>query len=205
MMLSWSSKEMVRVFERAIDDYHIADSVDFISENPFRGDAVRGVLYDKCMVDTIQWHLEDIVRDPAINADYGMEIKRRIDRSNQVRTETVEKIDDGLLKEISPKSFLPEARLNTESPGWAIDRLSILCLKIYHMNFEANRADADHQHKAQCLNKLHVLKEQQKDLCLAIDQLIDDIRKGKRIARVYHQMKMYNDESLNPVLYAKKS
>lgn len=196
---------MVRVFERAIDDYHITDSVDFIPQNPFRGEEVKSVLYDKCMIDTIQWHLEDIIRDPNIDDAYGMEIKRRIDRSNQVRTETVEKIDDALLKEISPKEFLPEARLNTESPGWAIDRLSILCLKIFHMNVEANRADADNQHKTQCLNKLHVLKEQQKDLCLAVDQLIDDIRKGKRIARVYHQMKMYNDESLNPVLYGKKS
>ena len=204
-MLNWNSKEMVRVFERAIDDYHITDSVDFIPQNPFRGEEVKSVLYDKCMIDTIQWHLEDIIRDPNIDDAYGMEIKRRIDRSNQVRTETVEKIDDALLKEISPKEFVPEARLNTESPGWAIDRLSILCLKIFHMNIEANRVDADNQHKTQCLNKLHVLKEQQKDLCLAVDQLIDDIRKGKRIARVYHQMKMYNDESLNPVLYGKKS
>ena len=203
-MSNWTAGQMVRVFERAIDDYHIEDSVDIRPENPYDRDTFYHTLYEKCMTDTIQWHLEDIVRDPAIDDKYGMEIKRRIDRSNQVRTDAVEKLDDQLLAEISPKEFKLEARLNTESPGWAIDRLSILCLKLYHMEVEANRADADNEHKANCLRKLNVLKEQQSDLCLAIDQLIEDIQNGDRIARVYRQMKMYNDEKLNPVLYGKK-
>ena len=203
-MSDWNSREMVRVFERAIDDYHIRDDVDHRPENPYDQDDYRAVLYDKCMIDTVQWHLEDIVRDPHIDSDYGMEIKRRIDKSNQHRTETVEKLDDQLLRAIGPEAFSPSARINTESPGWAIDRLSILSLKIFHMNIEAGRADAENDHKAACMRKLNTLKEQQKDLCLAIDQLIEDIQSGERIARVYHQMKMYNDETLNPVLYGKK-
>nr|MBS0037554.1 DUF4254 domain-containing protein [Saprospiraceae bacterium] len=195
---------MVQVFERAIDDYHLEDDVNVRPETPFSKEDNRATLYDKCMIDTVQWHLEDIVRDPGIKSDFGMEIKRKIDASNQVRTETVEKLDDQLLSQITPADFEAEARINTESPGWAIDRLSILCLKIYHMNVEASRANADNEHKAGCMRKLHILKEQQKDLCLAIDQLIEDIQAGKRLAKVYHQMKMYNDETLNPVLYGQK-
>lgn len=203
-MTDWSANKMVLVFERAINDYHIEDNVDFDPLNPFIKGSNDATLYDKCMIDTVQWHLEDIIRDPGIEDSYGMEIKRRIDKSNQHRTETVEKVDDLILAEILPQSFIKEARINTESPGWAIDRLSILCLKIYHMNVEAGRADASNDHKSQCLKKLHILKEQQKDLCLAIDQLIEDIKAGRRIAKVYHQMKMYNDDSTNPVLYKRK-
>lgn len=195
---------MIRIFERAIDDYHIEDSVDIKPDNPYDEDTFYHTLYEKCIIDTIQWHLEDIIRDPAIDNAYGMEIKRRIDRSNQVRTDTVERLDDQLLSNIIPENYSPEARLNTESPGWAIDRLSILCLKIYHMEAETNRPDAHNEHKAACLNKLAVLRHQQDDLSLAINQLVDDISSGMRIAKVYRQMKMYNDEALNPVLYARK-
>lgn len=203
-MNNWTAAKMVDIFERAIDDYHIEDNVDIKPANPYDKTTFYHTLYEKCLIDTIQWHLEDIVRDPEIDNAYGMEIKRRIDKSNQVRTDTVEKLDDQLLSRISPESFSAEARLNTESPGWAIDRLSILCLKVFHMEIEAHRPDAENDHKASCLKKLNVLKEQQADLCLAINQLIEDIQNGVRMAKVYRQMKMYNDEQLNPILYGKK-
>jgi len=195
---------MVDIFERAIDDYHIEDSVDIKPANPYDETTFYHTLYKKCLIDTIQWHLEDIIRDPEIDDAYGMEIKRRIDRYNQERTDTVEQLDYQLLSRISPETFSAEARINTESLGWAIDRLSILCLKVYHMEIEAHRPDADNDHKASCLKKLNMLKGQQADLCLAINQLIEDIQNGVRIARVYRQMKMYNDEKLNPILYEKK-
>ena len=161
-------------------------------------------LYRKCWIDTVQWHLEDIIRDPGIDPAAALQLKRRIDRSNQERTDLVEEIDSQLREKYKDVKPLPEATINTESPAWAIDRLSILALKIYHMREQAGRADADAEHRAKCAAKLDVLLEQQTDLGTAICQLLDDIEAGRKYMKVYRQMKMYNDPATNPVLYARK-
>lgn len=196
--------EMMALFQLTIEDYHEKDDVDQAMKMPFPKDSLQEMLYHKCWIDTVQWHLEDIIRDPEIKADKALEIKRRIDASNQNRTDMVEQIDDSILvlyKDVEPQSF---ARLNTESPGWAIDRLSILALKLYHMNIEAQRKDIDEGLQAKNQHKLSVLQIQEQDLCTAVDQLLSDLSTGKRIAKVYRQMKMYNDPELNPVLYQNK-
>lgn len=189
-------------FTKAIDDYHVTDNVDTPISNPYGHDTIENRLYLKCWIDTVQWHLEDLVRDPHIDPVKGMAIKRRIDRSNQDRTDLVEQIDSWFRQHFSDVTPLPDARLNTESPAWAVDRLSILALKIYHMREQAERQDATEEHRQRCHDKLEVLLEQQKDLALAIDQLLDDIQAGRKYMKVYRQMKMYNDPSTNPVLYA---
>lgn len=192
------------IFRRAIDDYHRYDDVDRPLENPFAKGSLDALLYEKCWVDTVQWHLEDIIRDPQIDPAAALLLKRRIDASNQVRTDMVEYIDSWFLdryKEVKPTT---EARLNTETPAWAIDRLSILSLKIYHMRAETQRGDVDDDHRAKCRAKLDVLLTQQVDLSRAIEELIEDIEAGRKYMKVYKQMKMYNDPALNPVLYASK-
>ena len=193
-----------RIFERAIADYHRRDDVDQPMENPFEAGSIDALLYHKCWIDTVQWHLEDIIRDPQIDPVKALEIKRRIDRSNQVRTDMVEYIDSWLLDKYREVTPLPTARLNTETPAWAIDRLSILALKIYHMRCETERTDVDEAHRAACRKKLDVLLSQQVDLSRAIEELIEDIEAGRKYMKTYKQMKMYNDPSLNPVLYAAK-
>ena len=193
-----------RIFNRAIDDYHRFDDVDHPVGNPFDEGSLDHLLYMKNWVDTVQWHLEDIIRDPQIDPVEALAIKRRIDKSNQDRTDLVELIDSFFLDKYKNVKVLPDATINTESPAWAIDRLSILTLKIYHMREEANRPDATAEHKARCEQKLAVLMEQKKDLSMALDQLLSDIRDGKKYMKVYKQMKMYNDPALNPVLYGKK-
>jgi hypothetical protein len=157
----------------------------------------------KCWIDTVQWHYEDLIRDPHINPTEALQLKRRIDRSNQDRTDLVEEIDSYFRRLYSEVTPLPDARLNTESPAWAVDRLSILALKIYHMKEQVDRTDASDDHRQRCQQKLAVLLEQQKDLSLAIDQLLDDYATGRKVMKVYRQMKMYNDPSTNPVLYKK--
>jgi len=192
------------IFEAAINDYHVADNVDTPINNPYQKGTIEHDLYLKCWIDTVQWHFEDIIRDPAIEPSAALVLKRRIDKSNQDRTDLVERIDSYFLtlyKDVTP---LPEATINTESPAWAIDRLSILALKIYHMRLEAERKDATADHRQKCAAKLNVLLEQQKDLSSAINTLIEDIANGKKYMKVYKQMKMYNDTETNPVLYAKK-
>lgn len=192
------------IFEAAINDYHVADNVDTPINNPYQKGTIEHDLYLKCWIDTVQWHFEDIIRDPAIEPSAALVLKRRIDKSNQDRTDLVERIDSYFLtlyKDVTP---LPEATINTESPAWAIDRLSILALKIYHMRLEAERKDATADHRQKCATKLNVLLEQQKDLSSAINTLIEDIANGKKYMKVYKQMKMYNDTETNPVLYAKK-
>lgn len=192
------------IFNKAIDDYHVTDNVDTPINNPYERDSIDNRLYLKCWIDTVQWHLEDIIRDPHIDPMEALGIKRRIDRSNQDRTDLVEQIDSYFRQKYSDVTPLPDARLNTESPAWAVDRLSILALKIYHMRGQTQRTDASEEHKARCQAKLNVLLEQQKDLSLAIDQLLEDIEEGRKYMKVYRQMKMYNDPSTNPVLYSKK-
>ena len=191
------------IFDKTIADYHKFDNVDKAIENPYTEKSIEYFLYLKNWIDTVQWHLEDIIRDPEINPTEALNIKRRIDKSNQDRTDLVELIDSYFLdkyKDIKPKT---EARLNTESPAWAIDRLSILALKIYHMQQEADRANATTEHKESASKKLQILLTQRKDLSLAIEELIEDIESGNKYMKVYKQMKMYNDPSLNPVLYGK--
>lgn len=192
------------IFNKAIDDYHVTDNVDTPINNPYERESIDNRLYLKCWIDTVQWHLEDIIRDPHIDPIEALSIKRRIDRSNQDRTDLVEQIDSYFRQKYSDVTPLPDARLNTESPAWAVDRLSILTLKIYHMKEQTQRTDATEEHKARCQAKLNVLLEQQKDLSLAIDQLLEDIQEGRKYMKVYRQMKMYNDPSTNPVLYGKK-
>ena len=192
------------IFERAIDDYHRTDHVDAPVHNPYPTPGIEADLYLKNWIDTVQWHLEDIIRDPDIDPLRALKIKRRIDRSNQERTDLVERIDSYFLTLYRDVQPLPGATINTESPAWAVDRLSILALKIYHMREEAGRTDADPEHIAACRRKLAVLTEQRADLSTALDQLLDDIAHGRKYMKVYRQMKMYNDPSLNPVLYGKK-
>lgn len=192
------------VFEQSIADYHLSDHVDAAMHNPFPADTLENLLYQKNWIDTVQWHLEDIIRHPAIDPTEALSIKRRIDRSNQHRTDLVEDIDAFLLQTIA--TVAPEsASLNTETPAWAIDRLSILALKIYHMQLEALRSDADDNHRAACQRKLDILLLQRIDLSASIDDLLEDIASGRKRMRLYKQMKMYNDESLNPVLYRQKN
>ena len=189
------------VFSQAIRDYHLKDHVDTPINNPYERDTIEFSLYTKCWIDTVQWHLEDIIRDPHIDPVEALGLKRRIDRSNQDRTDLVEEIDSYFRTLYAEVQVLPEATLNTESPAWAIDRLSILALKIWHMKEQTERKDADAEHIAKCKAKLDVLLEQQVDLSKAIDQLLDDIKAGRKYMKVYRQMKMYNDPSTNPVLY----
>lgn len=198
------SESCNRIFNQAIEDYHVKDNVDTPINNPYERESINNRLYLKCWIDTVQWHLEDIIRDPHINPVDALSLKRRIDLSNQDRTDLVEQIDSHFRQKYSDVNVLPDARINTESPAWAVDRLSILALKIYHMREQAERTDADDAHIDKCRSKLNVLLEQQIDLGTAIDQLLDDIEAGRKYMKVYRQMKMYNDPSTNPVLYAKK-
>ena len=192
------------IFGQAIRDYHLTDNVDTPMNNPYNRGTIDYNLYMKCWIDTVQWHFEDIIRDPHIDPTEALQLKRRIDRSNQDRTDLVEEIDTYFRKQYSEVKPLPDARLNTESPAWAVDRLSILALKIYHMKEQVERKDAETAHRDKCAEKLSVLLEQQKDLGLAIDQLLEDIESGRKYMKVYRQMKMYNDPSTNPVLYKKQ-
>ncbi|MBR6321201.1 MAG: DUF4254 domain-containing protein [Prevotella sp.] len=189
------------IFNQAIRDYHLTDNVDTPIKNPYDRDSIDYSLYLKCWIDTVQWHYEDIIRNPHIDPTEALALKRRIDRSNQDRTDLVENIDSYFRQIFSDVTPMADARLNTESPAWAVDRLSILALKIYHMREQVERQDASAEHKARCQAKLDVLLEQQKDLSLAIDQLLEDYKDGRKVMKVYRQMKMYNDPSTNPVLY----
>ena len=195
---SWS------IFNQAINDYHKTDNVDTPISNPYQAGTIEADLYLKNWIDTVQWHFEDIIRDPQIDPQAALILKRRIDKSNQDRTDLVERIDSYFYTKYHNVATLDGATINTESPAWAIDRLSILALKIYHMKEQADRTDASDEHRQKCQAKLNVLLEQQVDLSTAIDQLLDDIQAGRKYMKVYRQMKMYNDPSTNPVLYKKQ-
>ena len=192
-----------KIFNQAIADYHIKDNIDTPINNPFEEGTIENRLYLKCWIDTVQWHFEDIIRDPQIDPAEALVLKRRIDKSNQDRTDLVEQIDSYFREVYKDVKVLDDARINTESPAWAVDRLSILALKIYHMKEQVERPEASAEHKAKCQAKLDVLLEQQVDLSTAIDQLLEDIEAGRKYMKVYRQMKMYNDPSTNPVLYKK--
>ena len=199
-----STESILPIFNQAIVDYHKYDDVDHPCENPFEEKTIEWYLYNKAWIDTVQWHLEDLIRDPHIDPVEALALKRRIDKSNQDRTDLVEMIDSYYLQLFQRVEPQLDATLNTESPAWAIDRLSILQLKIYHMKVEVERADVSMEHKAKCQAKLDVLMEQNTDLCTAIDQLMECYQKGVKVMKVYKQMKMYNDPALNPVLYGQK-
>ncbi|WP_234111177.1 DUF4254 domain-containing protein [Chryseobacterium sp. R2A-55] len=190
-----------KIFDQSISDYHVKDDVDSGENNPFENGSLEQLLYAKNWIDTVQWHLEDIIRDENIDPVDALKIKRRIDSSNQKRTDLVEFIDSWFLHKLNQITPNSDAKINTETPAWAVDRLSILALKVYHMALEANRESATEEHRLKCTEKLNILLEQKKDLSEAINQLISDIENGKVKMKVYKQMKMYNDESLNPVLY----
>ncbi len=193
-----------QVFEQSIKDYHVHDNVDQPVSNPYPKEKIEHLLYLKNWIDTVQWHFEDLIRDPQIDPVAALALKRRIDAFNQERTDMVEYIDSYFLqkyKDVQPKET---AKINSESPAWAIDRFSILALKIHHMREEAVRAEASPEHRAACQAKLDILLEQRKDLATAIDDLLADIASGDKYMKVYRQMKMYNDEALNPVLYQNK-
>ena len=198
------SKTCNSIFQQVIDDYHLQDFVQAKKSNPYSNSKLfEKMIYDKCWIDTVQWHLEDIIRKPNISPEEALQIKRKIDSSNQDRTDFVEDLDDYFFKIFSNSSPSNEAILNTETPAWAIDRLSILALKIYHMSEEANRNSASHDHRQKCAAKLDTLISQRINLSKAIDQLLENISQGRVIISTYKQMKMYNDESLNPELYSK--
>jgi len=198
-----NAEKCIEIFNRAITDYHIHDDVYAPIQNPFSEGSIERVLYLKSWIDTVQWHYEDIIRDPNINPIEGMELKRKIDKSNQHRTDVVELLDDyyiSLFEKVTPQS---SATLNTESPGWVVDRISILCLKIYHMKEQVTRSDVSEEHKQQCSNKLAILLDQKNDLTTSFNGLLDEFAHGTKKIKVYRQMKMYNDNTLNPVLYKK--
>jgi len=194
------------IFNRCINDYHQKDNVYAEMNNPYdKENLIEHLLYNKNWIDTVQWHLEDIIRDPEIDPNEAIKIKRWIDKSNQERTDMVEYIDSWFLQKYANVEIQPDAKINTESPAWAIDRFSILALKVYHMREEANREGASDEHRKNCQDKLDVLLEQHKDLSTAIEELIEDIEAGRKYMKVYKQMKMYNDDELNPVLRERKN
>jgi len=194
-----------KIFQDVIAKYHIINTVDQPFTNPYaESDLLEHLLYRKCWIDTVQWHYEDIIRDPQIDPVAALTLKRKIDASNQDRTDMVEYIDSYFLDQYSDVQVKEDATINTESPAWGVDRLSILALKIYHMNEEATRTDASDEHKAACQIKLDILLEQRVDLSTAIDTLLADIENGDKYMKVYKQMKMYNDDELNPVLRGQK-
>ena len=192
------------IFNQSTQAYQQHPDINGVEKNPFQENSLEYLLYHKSRIDNIQWDLEDLIRNPEIEPSEALKLKRRIDKSNQDRTDMVEKLDDYFLekyKDIKPNS---DARLNTESIAWALDRLSILALKLYHMGVQTKRTDASEAHVNKCQRKLAVLEIQKKDLLRAIDELMEDIAAGRRVIKIYRQMKMYNDPSLNPVLYQQK-
>ena len=200
----FDTRQAYLIFNQAIEDYHKFDNVDHPCENPFKEGTLEWLLYEKVWIDTVQWHLEDLIRDPSIDPVEALALKRRIDKSNQDRTDVVELIDGFFYQMFHDVKPLPKASLNTESPAWAIDRFCILQLKIYHMKVETERTDVSEEHRKQCDGKLTVLLFQHKDLWKAIDQLLEDYQSGAKEMKVYKQMKMYNDPNLNPVLYGQR-
>lgn len=198
------SKLCNKIFQDAINDYHIHNNIDQAVQNPYKTGTLEHLLYLKCWIDTVQWHMEDVVRNPDIDPVEGLQWKRRIDASNQERTDVVEYIDSYFLEEYKEVTPLSNAKINSESPAWVVDRLSILALKVFHMTEETQRKNVSDEHILNCSDKLRILLNQQVDLSSSLDELITDIENGVKYMKVYKQMKMYNDPALNPVLYNTK-
>jgi Protein of unknown function (DUF4254) len=203
--MSIKAENCYRVFSRVVADYHDYDDINRIQENPYPRNTVEHLLYKKTWIDSVQWHLEDMIRDPQINPEEALQIKRRIDAYNQHRTDTVEYIDDYFFNQYRHVLCMENARINTESLGWALDRLSILCLKEYHINIELARIDCSLSHRQNCQQRKNIINAQREDLLLSINGLVEDIEQGRIALKTYKQLKMYNDEAFNPVLYKKKS
>ena len=197
------AEHCITIFNQSINHYHIDDNVDAPFQNPFEKNNLDSLLYRKNWIDTVQWHLEDIIRDPEIEPNEALVVKRRIDKSNQERTDIVEQLDEYFYNQYKEIPKVDEVKLNTETPAWTLDRLSILQLKIYHMQLESEREEVDESHRSNCKTKLFVLQEQEKDLARAINDLMNDLESGNKMMKLYKQMKMYNEESLNPILYKK--
>ena len=197
------AEECNNLFNKCIVRYHVLDTVDQSLE-PIEGSEIEQLLYQKCWIDSVQWHYEDLIRDPEIDPTEGMALKRLIDASNQRRTDMVEQIDDWFLAQFGAANADENATVNTESPAWVVDRLSILALKIYHMREQVERDNVNVVHVEQAKVKLVVLNEQQVDLSTSFNELLADISDGKRVMKVYRQMKLYNDPATNPILYKNK-
>lgn len=195
--------EIFNLFERQIAEYHKIDSVDEPSHNPFSVGTFEHLLWEKSHIDTVQWHLEDLIRPDDVDPVEALRLKRWIDRSNQNRTDMVERIDDYYMAQFQAVPHRPDATINTETPAWAIDRLSILALKLYHFGIEVARTDVGPEHHQKCLAKYNTLLQQKSDLIQAIDTLLSELSEGRKVMKLYRQMKMYNDPALNPMLYNK--
>ena len=192
------------IFAQVVKDYHRTNDEDYPINNPYEQGTIEHDLYLKNWIDVVQWHLEDIIRDPQINPVDALALKRRIDKSNQDRTDLVERIDTYFWNMFHNVPAQANAKINTESPAWAVDRLSILHIKIYHMQEQVDRTDVSAEQHEKCAQKLAVLLEQLDDMTSSITQLLEDYASGERVMKVYRQMKMYNDPTLNPVLYGQK-
>lgn len=198
------AKEINAIFRESILDYHTTDHVDAEMPKKHQDSPFGKLLYLKNWIDTVQWHLEDIIRDPKNEPSFLVAIKRRIDASNQHRTDTVEQIDELLSEKFKHVNSEPNAKMNSETPAWLLDRMSILQLKIYHFKEQLERNDADETHINSVKHKLMILEIQEKDLEKCYDELIEDLGAGQKYMKLYKQMKMYNDPNLNPVFYSKK-
>lgn len=188
------------LFLSTIEEYHKTDNI----ETPcpvVESDTLEKILIRKCWIDTVQWHLEDLIRRPDLEPYQFILIKRKIDKSNQDRTDCVEQIDDYLMNEFNKVKIHENPRLNTETPAWVIDRLSILMLKIYHMNEQTERKDASIDHLKLCKQKLDTLIQQKLDLSFSFNYLLKELSEGISVMKLYRQMKMYNDPNTNPELY----
>ena len=203
-LCSMKANDIFDIFARQVAEYHKIDSVDAPTQNPFAEGLFEHLLWEKSFVDTVQWHLEDLIRPEDVDPVEALQLKRRIDKSNQRRTDMVEQIDDHYLREFASVTLHPDAKINTETPAWALDRLSILALKIYHFDIEVARTDVSSEQHERCVAKYNTLLEQKADLTQAIDDLLQELAEGRKKMKLYRQMKMYNDPQLNPVLYGKK-
>ncbi|PJZ69446.1 hypothetical protein CH373_15210 [Leptospira perolatii] len=200
--MNLDSASVVSVFQKSVQDWHRKEA---LSENPFSKSSLEGLFYQKNQIDTIQWHVEDEIRRPDLPDSELVKLKRKIDSLNQERTDLVEQIDDMISSKYKDVPKKNSARMNSETPAWLIDRMSILELKIYHMEEQTHRKDVSETHLKNCKAKLEILLEQRKDLSVCLDELLDDLSKGDKFYKVYRQMKMYNDKNLNPSLYTKKA
>ena len=195
-------RQMMNVKE--ITDLHASTVALWHTEeisNPY-----TGFLHAVCSQHTFNfllWHEEDIARSKDVGDERIAAVKRAIDGYNQKRNDGIESLDAYLLRELERLQVTPQAvaRQNTETPGSAIDRLSILALRRYHMQEQADRTDAGDEHRAKARQKLEILAEQHHDLSTSLQELLDDIFAGRKRLKVYFQFKMYNDPALNPQLY----
>jgi len=188
--------EIVRLHRETVQRWHQRDI-----DNPYEG--FLALVCRQHEQNYRLWHEEDIARSPDVPDSRIAQVKRNIDRLNQQRNDLIERLDDHLIGQLAAAGIRPspQAPLNTETPGSVIDRLSILALRIYHMEEQAQRRDAGAEHVEKARRKLAILHEQLRDLSTSLRQLLEDIFAGRKRLKVYRQFKMYNDPTLNPYLY----